>query len=230
MILRRGAGAALIAGVLLLPGAWGPSDPGLRHGPPGLVEGGDPSRGEVLFRELTCVRCHSVPRTASGINSPTDLSLAGSRAQTGWMETYLRDPDPIRFAAKGVRPRLRMPGFSLTGTESADLAAFLAVQKDTLRVPRRPGLKARLGDADLIREGRTLFAQYQCLGCHELNGEGNEVGPSLDGVAVRRKPEYIAAILEDPERVVPGTAMEDKDLWEDEILALTAYLVSLKGT
>jgi mono/diheme cytochrome c family protein len=52
-----------------------------------------------------------------------------------------------------------------------------------------------------------LRTQLSCLGCHELNGEGGRIGPSLTTVGERRNAAYIRAIIEDPERIVPGAAM-----------------------
>jgi mono/diheme cytochrome c family protein len=52
-----------------------------------------------------------------------------------------------------------------------------------------------------------LRSQLPCLGCHELDGEGGRVGPSLTTVADRRSAEYIRAIIEDPRRVIGGAPM-----------------------
>jgi cytochrome c oxidase cbb3-type subunit III len=52
-----------------------------------------------------------------------------------------------------------------------------------------------------------LRTKLPCLGCHELNGEGGRIGPSLTTVADRRDTAYIRAIIEDPQRVVPSSAM-----------------------
>ena len=46
-----------------------------------------------------------------------------------------------------------------------------------------------------------------CMGCHRFRGAGGRVGPDLTDVPRRRTPEYIAAIIDDPERVVRGTIM-----------------------
>jgi mono/diheme cytochrome c family protein len=46
-----------------------------------------------------------------------------------------------------------------------------------------------------------------CLGCHKLNGEGGTIGPDLTTVRERRSPEYIASMIADPQRVVPGSGM-----------------------
>ena len=57
-------------------------------------------------------------------------------------------------------------------------------------------------------KARALFReQLPCLGCHELEGEGGRTAPSLTTVAARRNAAYIRAIIEDPQRIVPGAAM-----------------------
>ncbi len=52
-----------------------------------------------------------------------------------------------------------------------------------------------------------LRSQLPCLGCHALNGDGGHVGPDLTSVRERRSVAYISAIVTDPQRVVPGSAM-----------------------
>lgn len=58
------------------------------------------------------------------------------------------------------------------------------------------------------RKARTLLAtQLPCLGCHELDGDGGTIGPSLTTVGARRSARYISAMIENPQRTVPGSAM-----------------------
>lgn len=52
-----------------------------------------------------------------------------------------------------------------------------------------------------------LRQQASCLGCHELAGEGGRLGPSLSDVGTRRSAAYIRAMIDDPQRVVPGSMM-----------------------
>ena len=57
-------------------------------------------------------------------------------------------------------------------------------------------------------KARALLAtQLPCLGCHELDGDGGRIGPSLTTVGTRRSADYIRAIVEDPQRRAPGSAM-----------------------
>jgi mono/diheme cytochrome c family protein len=57
-------------------------------------------------------------------------------------------------------------------------------------------------------KARTLLDRsLPCMGCHTLDGAGGHVGPDLSTVRARRTAQYIAAMIDDPQRVVPGTAM-----------------------
>ena len=52
-----------------------------------------------------------------------------------------------------------------------------------------------------------LRERLPCLGCHIDRGSGGTIGPDLTHVATRRPPAYIQAMIENPQRVVPGTVM-----------------------
>jgi len=52
-----------------------------------------------------------------------------------------------------------------------------------------------------------LRDRLPCLGCHEYQGEGGRVAPSLTDVSRRRSAAYIRAIVATPARVVPHAAM-----------------------
>ena len=45
----------------------------------------------------------------------------------------------------------------------------------------------------------------QCMRCHALLGKGGDIGPALDGVARRRKPEHLLQSVVDPQvDIAPG--------------------------
>ena len=46
-----------------------------------------------------------------------------------------------------------------------------------------------------------------CLGCHKLHGDGGTIGPDLTTVRERRSAAYVASMIADPQRMVPGSGM-----------------------
>lgn len=183
-------------------------------------------RGAALFRQLDCMRCHTEPRSGHGINVPASLQGAGSRSRPEWLARYLLRPEALRYRSEGKRPGLRMPALVEDPSDARDLAALLSTWRDTVLVPEVPGAEAWSSDDSLVAEGRELFDQYQCRGCHEMGGRGVAIGPALDRVGDRRRAAYVLALIQDPGRVIPGTAMENKELWPEEARAITAYLMT----
>ncbi|MER3416640.1 MAG: hypothetical protein C4297_10560 [Gemmataceae bacterium] len=81
----------------------------------------------------------------------------------------------------------------LLGSSSVERRAVLASYRQALHRP-----------PDLVR-GHRLFTQH-CATCHQLHGEGKQVGPSLHDVA-QRTPEALLEDILDPNAVVaPGYA------------------------
>jgi len=119
-----------------------------------------------------------------------------------------------------------MPALVVDSSDARDLAALLSTWRDTVLVPPVDGAEAWSDNDALVVEGRNLFEQYQCRGCHRLEGSGVEIGPSLDRVGDRRRAAYVFALIQDPDRLIPGTAMENKSLWPEEARAITAYLMT----
>lgn len=122
---------------------------------------------------------------------------------------------------------MRMPNFLLSNEEARALAAFLATQRDSTRL-KKLSFELHEDDAISVAEGKQIFQEYACYGCHKIAGEGGEVGPDLNGVGRRLRPEYLAAFLRNPQAFIPGTPMQISELWEEEVQALVAYLMSLK--
>jgi mono/diheme cytochrome c family protein len=75
-----------------------------------------------------------------------------------------------------------------------------------------------------------LREQLPCLGCHKLNGEGGSIGPDLTTVRQRRAAAYVAAMVADPQRVVPGSAMPRIAMPDATRELITRYLASQTGS
>ena len=184
------------------------------------------TRGEEIYEALRCAVCHGPQREQVIPGLPPDLSYAGIRLQPLCMESYLKSPQPIRGLDDGRRPTLRMPDYRLTDDEARALAAHLAGQADPARFDQ--AVNANVMVAADGEEGRRLFQQYNCLGCHTLEGQGSRVGPDLSHVGSRLREPYLYIFLKDPEAIIPGTPMQSVDLWDEEAATVAKYLSTLK--
>jgi ubiquinol-cytochrome c reductase cytochrome b subunit len=182
--------------------------------------------GERLYVATKCDSCHGADREELMPGLPPDLSYAGSKLREDWMRDYLVKPHRIRYQSDGVRPLLRMPDFLLSNDEARALAAYLATRTDEVRFAATVAKSEPVPEQ--IAEGRRLFANYQCLGCHALESDGNRIGPDLTHVGGRLRAEYLDVFLREPEAVIPGTSMKNFELWDDERAALVAFLRSQK--
>jgi cytochrome c oxidase subunit 2 len=87
------------------------------------------------------------------------------------------------------------------------------------------------------QRGQQLFAQATCASCHAIGGGTQataNAGPNLTNLAgratlaagvVENTPESLAAWLRDPQQIKPGNLMPTLRLGEDDVQALTAYLL-----
>lgn len=128
---------------------------------------GDPARGEQLFTEKACARCHR-PAAQSG-PGPALESLR--RPQGAWeLAGRMWNHAPGMFM---LLTQEGLPWPQITAPEMADLMAYLGAQP------------ARDPTPDLPRGQLTLIAKG-CLKCHAFRREGGRVGPDL----ADRRPEY----------------------------------------
>ena len=114
------------------------------------------------------------------------------------------------------RPFPRLAGFAIL---AAMLLWLLLLAAQPLYAQRAPVTSYQASKARAM-----LQQQLPCLGCHELNGDGGRVGPSLTTVAERRSAAYIEAIIADPQQVVPGAAMPRTRMPEAIRILITRYL------
>ncbi len=64
-----------------------------------------------------------------------------------------------------------------------------------------------LSPFDMVKAERLLREKLPCLGCHELDGRGGRIGPSLSRLKETRAPDYVFAMIIDPGSTIPGTIM-----------------------
>src|SRR5207237_7829605 len=55
--------------------------------------------------------------------------------------------------------------------------------------------------------GRELLGAQGCASCHVIAGQGGTLGPSLDGIALRRGPAFVHSYIESPRSLNPSATM-----------------------
>jgi cytochrome c oxidase subunit 2 len=90
----------------------------------------------------------------------------------------------------------------------------------------------------LAQQGKALFTQQACVGCHAVRGlSAGVIGPDLTHFASRRTmganllpitPENLVRWIETPAHLKPGNRMPDLGLRGEQSRALAAYLLTLK--
>jgi nitric oxide reductase subunit C len=112
--------------------------------------------------------------------------------------------------------------FFVVGTSLCAIAFVLLTADTITRVP------AQTRQENLTPEvihGKELWEANNCMGCHTLMGEGAYYAPELTRVYERRGPEFIRAMLRDPQAMYPGQRrMQQYDFSESEIDSLVAFL------
>ncbi len=112
--------------------------------------------------------------------------------------------------------------FFIGGTVVCSLA-FLGLTVDTFaRIPAQTN-QSEITPA--VARGKGTWESKNCMGCHTLFGEGGYYAPELTLVIDRRGPDFVRAMLRDPEAMYPGQRrMQNYHFREDEIDDLVAFL------
>lgn len=76
----------------------------------------------------------------------------------------------------------------------------------------------------LARTGRQVFQDRNCSTCHAIKGVGGTVGPDLTTVGQRLSAAWLVTHVQSPTPPMPAISLSN-----DELMSLTAYLLSLKS-
>src|ERR1044071_3366725 len=80
------------------------------------------------------------------------------------------------------------------------------------------------------QKARTLLRErLPCLGCHQLDGEGGRLGPDL-GVASPAPGAFVYAIIREPQRIRPGSAMPKTPMSPQTLDLVASYLIARRGS
>jgi cytochrome c1 len=84
-----------------------------------------------------------------------------------------------------------------------------------------------------IELGRQLFyGKYSCQGCHIVDTKNDKgyVGPTLTHVGSRLTAAWVYQSMKNPQALRPGTIEPNRAMNEEDARALTAFLMSQKGS
>jgi cytochrome c551/c552 len=144
----------------------------------------------------------------------------GDKVNKRWLAAFFKDPHAFY-------PHTKMPRYYLSNQEAADLAQFATDEWVDYNLPaaEKQAPSARPDSRELIEQGRALYAELSCAGCHDLNGERTKpAGPDLtfegskavhdldfgDAKVRRTIPDFLYAKLKSPQslsspsRLPPG--------------------------
>lgn len=147
------------------------------------------------------------------------LSPAEITAISGFLLT-LETPSPGAPAAAAASPGAPTARTGAPGTGGAPQPATAS---GAARIP--PWEPLALPPFSMQKAETLLEDRWSCLGCHQLGEEGGRIGPRLDGIAQRLRPEYVRHLVEDPAHLAPGTIMPSSLEQPDRMDLIASYLL-----
>jgi len=173
------------------------------------------ARGAQVFEGSGCRGCHKLDGVGGSIGP--ELDKVGARRSPEWLKAHFLAPATVT-AGSGMPPQ------KFSGPDLEAITLFMLGQTgETV-----PGFYASMKVIPSASEGRRLFQQKGCIGCHSVGGQGGKIGPALDDVGLRRSPEWMVQHFRDPQTVSPGTVMPRFGFTEAEARALTEFLLHLR--
>jgi len=146
------------------------------------------ARGQVLYKEMGCVGCHtlhgeggpiSVDLTEIGSKTADELDFTfveGQRTVANWMYEHFLDPQKVTpgFPEQGIPPSV-MPNYRMSPAEAEALTTYMmSLTKERLtREYIVPGeSEPSPVYASSVDRGRAVFQKFGCVGCHNVEGRG----------------------------------------------------------
>ena len=139
------------------------------------------ARGESLVRKYGCFGCHDIPGMEKESRIGVELTTFGAKTleelffgnhtdiKETWDDwTYNKLKTPRTYATERVEQI--MPQFDLADEDIKALRVVLAGFRDR-RIPTRY-LADHGARTVQVADGRRLMHQYNCIGCHEIEGRG----------------------------------------------------------
>ena len=176
--------------------------------------------GERLYNGAGgCVACHGLgTRAPSLLTSEGEQGTqgvigarCGSRVEGMSCKEYLYESltEPAAYLLEGYSPIMPDMRRLLSQDQIWALIAFLESQGGEVTVTAEDLARGSDGSeaesngsggtvAVLAEDPKEMMTSLGCFACHQLGGEGNAIGPALDGIGSRNGTEYIRRSILDP--------------------------------
>lgn len=165
--------------------------------------------GLGYYRKENCSVCHTLGEKAS--KPGPDLTSSSIHRDAKWMIAHFKNPEQMV-------PGSTMPAINLPDAQLNALAAFL--------IKLNAGNAKDLRDAPMDAvEGAMVYHGLRCAACHQLNGSGVKLGPSLNGLSKRRDRAWVEGHFADPQKFSPGSTMPPYRLPAKDLERLTSYIM-----
>ena len=178
-----------------------------------------------IMTDLACFSCHAI--NGRGGDMAPDLTWEGSSVQRKWLEEFFKNPATLRPAL--IR---RMPKFNLTNEEITTLTDYIMTVYQTPEFDRDSMAESGY-TATQVEQGKQLFySKYACQSCHivDVKADKGYIGPTLTGVGSRLTAAWTFHWLKNPQALRPGTVEPNRNLSDEDAKALTAFLMTKKGS
>jgi len=178
-----------------------------------------------LMHDLACFSCHRI--NGRGSDMAPDLSWEGSSVQRKWLQDFLKNPNTLRPAL--IR---RMPRFNLSDADINELTDYIMTVYQSPSVDRDSMPASGYSQVEVETGKQIFYSKYACQSCHIVDTKRDKgyVGPTLTQVGSRLSAAWIYAWMKNPQALRPGTIEPNRGMGDDDARALTAYLMSLKGS
>lgn len=173
------------------------------------------ARGAKLFNDRGCRGCHKLDGVGGSIGPALDG--VGMKRSADWLEAHFKNP-------ASVSPGSGMPPQKFSPPDLDAITLFMLSQTGE----NVPGYYSSMKVIPSAAEGRRLFEEKGCIGCHSIGGKGGKIGPALDDVGLRRSTDWMIQHFRDPQAVSPGSVMPRYGFTAGEARALTEFLDQLR--
>lgn len=183
--------------------------------------------GKRVIGRYGCYSCHQIKGFENAQPIGIDLSEESNKLVTAfdfafapirrnklaWFQQKMKDPR-VFDAGRILKPleKLRMPDYGISDVENERLqTAIMSFQRD---VQPAGALPPRSANRDYIISGRALVRRQNCVGCHEIEGDGGAdfkklmadptlAPPLLTPEGAKVQPDWLYAFFQGPIPIRP---------------------------